>query len=77
MCVTYADARHMDMFNLCFIFSFFAKIRKKANPEGLRVCRGKRTQRSEKGKGVVSADGEYRLLLLHKPDEFIFSEDVD
>lgn len=56
---------------------FVIRDRKPSNPEGLRVCRGKRTQRSEKGKGVVSADGEYRLLLLHKPYEFIFSEDVD
>nr|UOL51991.1 hypothetical protein [Enterobacter hormaechei subsp. steigerwaltii] len=33
VCHTYADARHMDMFNLCCILSFPGQIRKKVVPD--------------------------------------------
>lgn len=33
VCLPYADGRHMDMFNLCAVLSFFAQIRKKAVPD--------------------------------------------
>ena len=33
VCHTYADVRHMDMFNLCYILSFPGQIRKKIVPD--------------------------------------------
>ena len=41
VCHTYADARHMDMLNLCCILSFPGQIRKKLVPDllsGLRCA---------------------------------------
>ncbi|MNP67194.1 hypothetical protein D3C76_1629950 [compost metagenome] len=33
VCLTYADAWHVDMFSLCYFFSFSGQIRKKAKSD--------------------------------------------
>ncbi|AHM88016.1 hypothetical protein KPNJ1_05729 (plasmid) [Klebsiella pneumoniae 30660/NJST258_1] len=53
VCHTYADARHMDMLNLCCILSFPGQIRKKLVPD-LRAPAGAQRPGSTKCSGVLS-----------------------